>query len=577
MSKLNIDQRTISSLLSDKRSDFLIPDYQRPYAWGEDECATLWEDLFYFAFPDNSSENFDSGNDEYFLGPIVTFKNNDGKQEIIDGQQRLTTIMLLLRAFYSKFEHAKDSNTITTRNLISKCIWKTSEFGDPLLDQLKIDSEVASDADKDEFLTILKSGKIDSNMKSRYAKTFRFFESKIATFINEMPMYSALFPIRILNNVILLPIEAESQDTALRIFSTLNDRGLPLSDADIFKSQFYKYFSDLGRKDEFIKRWKDLEELTESIFNPSHGTPMDELFTRYMYYERALEKNSQTTTQALRDFYGRDGYSLLKKEDTFRNLEALAEFWRKVDTREGFSDEVNRQFYILKYSPNGMWAYFVSVYFMVHHDENDKLDNDSLVKFLKLVIAFTFAYAVERPGVNALRSPVYPEMINLVEGKEITFAKYLFDKESIRDRFNNYVFSNQRPITRSMLVWWAFNNEDQQLIDSDTVLEVEHIFARRRNEDEPLKNKANLEALGNKAMLEKSVNIRAADYRFADKKKYYQGFSTDKGKKRGGTQIIELLKLSKTKEDFTENDIELRTKAIIDSFIDYLELNNLTK
>lgn len=577
MSKLNIDQRTISSLLSDKRSDFLIPDYQRPYAWGEDECATLWEDLFYFAFPDNSSENFDSGNDEYFLGPIVTFKNNDGKQEIIDGQQRLTTIMLLLRAFYSKFEHAKDSNTITTRNLISKCIWKTSEFGDPLLDQLKIDSEVASDADKDEFLTILKSGKIDSNMKSRYAKTFRFFESKIATFINEMPMYSALFPIRILNNVILLPIEAESQDTALRIFSTLNDRGLPLSDADIFKSQFYKYFSDLGRKDEFIKRWKDLEEVTESIFNPSHGTPMDELFTRYMYYERALEKNSQTTTQALRDFYGRDGYSLLKKEDTFRNLEALAEFWRKVDTREGFSDEVNRQFYILKYSPNGMWAYFVSVYFMVHHDENDKLDNDSLVKFLKLVIAFTFAYAVERPGVNALRSPVYPEMINLVEGKEITFAKYLFDKESIRDRFNNYVFSNQRPITRSMLVWWAFNNEDQQLIDSDTVLEVEHIFARRRNEDEPLKNKANLEALGNKAMLEKSVNIRAADYRFADKKKYYQGFSTDKGKKRGGTQIIELLKLSKTKEDFAENDIELRTKAIIDSFIDYLELNNLTK
>ena len=577
MSKLNIDQRTISSLLSDKRSDFLIPDYQRPYAWGEDECATLWEDLFYFAFPDNSSENFDSDNDEYFLGPIVTFKNSDSKQEIIDGQQRLTTIMLLLRAFYSKFEHAKDSNTITTRNLISKCIWKTSEFGDPLLDQLKIDSEVASDADKDEFLTILKSGKIDSNMKSRYAKTFRFFENKIAAFINEMPMYSALFPIRILNNVILLPIEAESQDTALRIFSTLNDRGLPLSDADIFKSQFYKYFSDQGRKDEFIKRWKDLEELTESIFNPSHGTPMDELFTRYMYYERALEKNSQTTTQALRDFYGRDGYSLLKKEDTFRNLEALAEFWRKVDTREGFSEDVNRQFYILKYSPNGMWAYFVSVYFMVHHDENDKLDNDSLVKFLKLVIAFTFAYAVERPGVNALRSPVYPEMINLVEGKEITFAKYLFDKESIRDRFNNYVFSNQRPITRSMLVWWAFNNEDQQLIDSDTVLEVEHIFARRRNEDEPLKNKANLEALGNKAMLEKSVNIRAADYRFADKKKYYQGFSTDKGKKRGGTQIIELLKLSKTKEDFAENDIELRTKAIIDSFIDYLEKNNLTK
>lgn len=50
-------------------------------------------------------------------------------------------------------------------------------------------------------------------------------------------------PARILNNCILLPIEADNQNTALRIFSTLNDRGLPLSDADIFKAQFYKYYS----------------------------------------------------------------------------------------------------------------------------------------------------------------------------------------------------------------------------------------------------------------------------------------------------------------------------------------------
>lgn len=577
MSKLNIDQRTISSLLSDKRADFLIPDYQRPYAWTEDECVTLWEDLFYFAFPESSSDNFDSDNDEYFLGPIVTFKNNEGKQEIIDGQQRLTTIMLLLRAFYSKFEYAQDAKTVSTRNLISRCIWKTDEFGDANKDRLKIDSEVASDADKEEFLTILRFGKIDSSMKSRYAKTFRFFEDKIAEFVNDMPMYSALFPMRILNNVILLPIEAESQDTALRIFSTLNDRGLPLSDADIFKSQFYKYFSDTGRKDDFIKRWKELEELTQSIFNPSRGTPMDELFTRYMYYERALEKNSQTTTQALRDYYGRDGYSLLKKENTFNNLEALAEFWRRVDNRDGFSDEVNRQFYILKYSPNGMWAYFVSVYFMAKRNEKNELENNALVKFLKLVVAFTFAYAVERPGVNALRSPVYPEMISLVEGKEVTFSKYLFDKESIRNRFYSYVFTNQRPITRSMLMWWAFNNENQPLIAQDTVLEVEHIFARRRNEDEPLENKANLEALGNKAMLEKSVNIRAADYRFVDKKKYYLGFDTESGKKHLGTSIVELKNIANSMDNFTETDIKNRNKQIIDSFIDYLEENGLTK
>ena len=309
MSKLNIDQKTISNLFSDKRADFLIPDYQRPYAWTRDECETLWDDLKSFAFPNDTSADFDSENDEYFLGPIVTFKNSDGKQEIIDGQQRLTTVMLLLRAFYSKFETAQDDEIVETRKLIARCIWKTDEVGRPVFDRLKIDSEVASDDDKDEFLTILETGKADEKMRSRYADTFRFFSEKIIDFIDKTPMWTYYFPLRILNNVIMLPIEAESQDTALRIFSTLNDRGLPLSDADIFKSQFYKFYSQRGEKDAFIARWKVLEEGANATFHPMRGTPMDELFTRYMYYRRAKKGIKDTTTASLRDFFSADaGY-----------------------------------------------------------------------------------------------------------------------------------------------------------------------------------------------------------------------------------------------------------------------------
>lgn len=239
MSKLNIDQQTIRQLFSDKKADFLIPDYQRPYAWGENECQTLWDDIFTFAFPDNDYSKFDSDSDEYFLGPIVTFKNENAKLEVIDGQQRLTTLMLLIRAFYSKFENMKDENSRSTREIIEKCIWKTDEFGKPNMNRLKIDSEVSTDDDKDEFINILKSGRVDSSMKSRYADTYRFFEIKIHDFLSDYPSYFAYLPTRILNNCILLPIEAESQDTALRIFSTLNDRGKPLADTDIFKAQLY--------------------------------------------------------------------------------------------------------------------------------------------------------------------------------------------------------------------------------------------------------------------------------------------------------------------------------------------------
>ena len=57
--------------------------------------------IFTFAIPDEGRTKFDR-NSEYFLGPIVTFKNENSQLEVIDGQQRLTTLMLLLRAFYAK-------------------------------------------------------------------------------------------------------------------------------------------------------------------------------------------------------------------------------------------------------------------------------------------------------------------------------------------------------------------------------------------------------------------------------------------------------------------------------------------
>ena len=578
MSKLNIDQKNVRTLFSEKKTDFLIPDYQRPYAWGEKECQTLWDDLFLFAFPDDDCDKFNSDNDEYFLGPIVTFMNDDGKKEIIDGQQRLTTLMLLLRAFYAKYGKMMDDKSVKTSKMIEQCIWKTDEFGDPDKTALKIDSEVATDKDKDEFLNILKSGVVNDDDKSAYAGNYRFFQNKINEFLNAYPAWFSLFPIRLMNNCILLPIEAESQDTALRIFSTLNDRGKPLSDADIFKAQFYKYYSKKGEKDAFIQKWKELEVLCDSIFNPTSGTPMDEIFTRYMYYERAKQGNKSSTTEALRKFYEKNSYALLKNDQTFENLIDLADFWNDVQNQsvERFSDRILRRLYVLNYAPNGMWTYFVSVYYMANKDAEGSLDDDSFYEFLNRIIAFIWAYAVTNPGVNALRTPVFAEMINIVNGKKVTFADFLFQTQQVQNSFQNYTFSNNRTITKSMLTWWAFQDDNQPLLPIETVLEIEHIFAKSRQDKEhSLSNSRNLEALGNKALLEKRINIRASDYKFCDKKKYYVGFENARKQKKEGTKIKELTDLATTATDFTESDIVQRNAKMIFGFIEFMKTNGL--
>ena len=579
MSKLNVDQKTIMLLFSDKKSDFLIPDYQRPYAWGEEQCQALWEDVFAFAFPDNNYQNFNQ-DDEYFLGSIVTFKNDNDKLEVIDGQQRLTSLMLLLRAFYVKFENMQDSNSKRTREMISKCLWRTNEFGEADPEVLKINSEVATDDKKEEFLKILKTGETNKEQKSNYANNFRFFQEKIDEFLSKYPSYFPYFPARNLGNCILLPIEAESRDTALRIFSTLNDRGLPLSDADIFKAQFYKFYGDKGEKESFISQWKKLEKMCEEIFHPITGTSMDELFTRYMYYMRAKQGNKSSTTEALRKFYEREKYSLLKQVETFKNLQILAKFWYDVYNRndERFAGEVLRKLFILSYAPNGMWTYFVSVYFMHNKNADEKLDDIEFEKFLSKIIAFIWTYTVTNPGVNALRTPIFAEMVNIVNNKPVNFADFKFDLDGIKIAFDNYVFNNGRPITKSMLTWWAFTDIAQILPPVETIFEIEHIVSKNRQKnDKTLDNIKNLESLGNKSLLEERINIRASDYRFADKVKYYQGYTNTKGQKIDGTQINELITLSKNYTDFAEKDIEKRNNQMLERFISFLDENNLIK
>lgn len=579
MSKLNVDQKTIMLLFSDKKSDFLIPDYQRPYAWEESQCQTLWDDIFAFAFPDNNYEKFEK-NEEYFLGSIVTFENENNKKEVIDGQQRLTTLMLLLRAFYAKFNNMQDDNSKSTRDRIAQCLWKTDEFGKADLNVLKIDSEVATDNDKDEFLDILKTGFVNKDQKSNYARNYIFFQQKIDDFLSEFPSYFAYLPARILGNCILLPIEAESQDTALRIFSTLNNRGLPLSDADIFKAQFYKYYSTKNQKDDFIEKWKELEEISGKIFRPLNGIPMDELFTRYMYFIRSKQGIKSSTTEALRKFYEKGKYAILKQDETLTNLKILVDFWNDIynQNSERFQANILRKLFILNYAPNGMWTYFLSVYFLHNKNASDQLEENKLDDFLNKIIGFVWGFSFINPGVNALRTPVYAEMINVVTDKEVNFDEHKFEENTLRIAINNFEFKNGRPITRSMLTWWAFNNDNQIIPTINTNFDIEHIFARKRQEnDKTLVNTKNLESLGNKVLLEDKINIRAADYRFSDKIKYYEGFTNDKGQQKTGTIISELVNLASNNTDFTEQDITKRTEEITNQFINYLKENQLIR
>jgi len=92
--------------------------------------------------------------------------------------------------------------------------------------------------------------------------------------------------------------------------------------------------------------------LCNSIFHSSSGSALDEIFTRYMYYERAKQGIKLSTTEALRRFYEKDGYKLLKNDETFNNLIDLANFWNDVYNQsvERFSEDALRILRAVRFS-----------------------------------------------------------------------------------------------------------------------------------------------------------------------------------------------------------------------------------
>lgn len=332
---IEVNKQSVKQLLeTGKEHPFVIPEYQRPYAWGCDEVQTLFDDLWDFT----TSEGGTEGNSTYFLGTIVSYENKHGEQEIIDGQQRITSLFLLLRAIYTSLQRIPDKSK-EAKNFISQIeptLWRTDKLtGEVNFADILLKSKVLNNEGNEILKKILATGVTDPKAKDNYSKNYIKLQALFAEASKTNPLMIYEFIYVVLNKAIILPITADTQDTALTIFSTLNDRGLPLSDADIFKAKIYNHLSS-DEKTEFINKWKELDELAVDV-----GESIQQLFYYYMFYLRAVEKDNNTTTPGIRKFYegGENKYERLYQPELIDNLFVIVKLWSVVNKHEEYEDE----------------------------------------------------------------------------------------------------------------------------------------------------------------------------------------------------------------------------------------------
>ena len=207
---ISVNKQAIEQFLLNARTKpFVIPEYQRPYSWTSDQIDTLFNDIWEFTCNEGGTDKEGT----YFLGSIVSYENDRGEQEIIDGQQRITSIFLLLRAIYTKLNGVEEK-TEEAKNFISKIeplIWSTNKLtGKVDYSSILLNSKVISETENEILKNILEGGEIEKELEDNYSKNY----NQILKLIEEKSVENALmiyqFIYALLNQVIILPITADS-------------------------------------------------------------------------------------------------------------------------------------------------------------------------------------------------------------------------------------------------------------------------------------------------------------------------------------------------------------------------------
>lgn len=252
----SVNNYPISTLLDiESPIIYAIPRYQREYTWSRSHWDALFEDLL-----DNDPH--------YFLGSIICINQSQDaletqKLELVDGQQRMTTLSLLLAAIYKVFSAQPDlsmEQNIELYNLKNKLVLKKHA------DQARLIPQVQNHNQQDYFAVLSQAGILDEMETAAHAgnrrvtKAYRHFLSRVELYLgsstNQVDRLLAL--LEKVNTATLVKIEVAGHSDAYTLFESLNNRGVPLTAIDLIKNKLLAVLEskDKGSIDKHYNRWK---------------------------------------------------------------------------------------------------------------------------------------------------------------------------------------------------------------------------------------------------------------------------------------------------------------------------------
>ncbi len=336
---------------------FVIPEYQRGYSWNINQCDKLWQDIEDFIQNDAT--------DPYFFGTIIIDCSEEKRYSLIDGQQRTTTFLLLLKALLirltevlSEFNRDESSEALEeglkeNRNNIIRILYKADvearieilsdwnkAIGIKILENNSInelyDNQVKKIIEAKNFDDAEKSvhripRKQKDNKYTNHFRNFKFFYNNLKLKSeSQLNKFCKIF----LESCEIIEIRSWYTEQAITMFNSLNSTGMPLSDADIISAQLYSKSGE--NREKFNNLWETLSKLANEL-NFQKIVDIDSILQQFMYINRAIDKvyvkdNSvDVTTPGLRRYYTDINKELLLEPiNLSKKLIKIARIWEKI-------------------------------------------------------------------------------------------------------------------------------------------------------------------------------------------------------------------------------------------------------
>lgn len=473
---------------------YAIPRYQREYTWGTNQ----WENLF-----DDVLEN-DPG---YFLGSIICINQSDDalltqKLELVDGQQRLTTLSLLFASVYHALKTHEsdldDEQRVELINLKRKLVLKKGD------DQIRLIPQIQNNNNADYRAVLAKIGIINECDAPAYAgnrkifRAYRYFQDRIDEMVNGRSnrLGTIMEFLDKVSHACMVKIEVASHADAYTLFESLNNRGMPLTAIDLIKNNLLARLESIepGKVDHYFGHWNRLlgylgddyaiqERFFRQYYNAFkdqlkvvHQVPVATRSNLIQVYEKLINHDAKDCLQKISNA-GRL-YSLILSRNQDDALNGLEKSFKDLERIQG--------------AP----SYLLMLYLLVRKDDL-KLTNAHLTSIVELLVRFfvrrnltdtpptrdlTRLFMTVIDKIRGLHADAIPQSIEqqlvAISATDETFQRKLegpiYEENSGVTRFILCALAEHAMTKESWVDLWRFENKQ-------FVWTIEHIFPQGEN------------------------------------------------------------------------------------------------